>query len=298
VPYLKADFRLSSSVAGIFGTSANIGRAIGGTLSIGPVDRYGKRRMILLGGATSGVLAILAALSPPAPLTLVLLIASGVAQTVAILAGITAVATWFRTAGRGVAMGIRQAAVPVAGTLAAASLPILALELGWRNALFVAGGTSIVASVLGTAIYRDYGRTDGGLGPLAGRRGAVRAVLRDRDVSGAEFAGAVLAAGQFVTLTYIKLFLIEDLHTSLRFAALVLTLTQVAGVVGRIGWGLLSDLVFGGQRKGVLLVILLLAAGASLGLGLAGDGQSVALALSMALLLGLTTVGSPASTSR
>src|SRR6185436_457018 len=86
VPYIKAEFGLSSAVAGIFGTSMNIGRAISVTLAIRPVGRYGERRMILAGGLASGVLALLAAASPTAPLTLFLLIASGALQAFSILA--------------------------------------------------------------------------------------------------------------------------------------------------------------------------------------------------------------------
>lgn len=292
VPYVKADLRLSSAAAGLFGTSVNVGRAIAGPLSIRPADRYGERQMILTGGFAGGAMAIGAALAPSAPVVFVLLVASGIAQTVSILAGIMAVTSWFREGGRGIAMGIRQAAVPVAGALAAASLPFLALELGWRPALVVAGGGSIAATAAGMLIYRDRG-TSADARPMRTTAAAVRTVLRDRDVVGAVFAGTMLAAGQFVTLAYIQLFLVEDLQASLRFAALVLVLTQVAGIAGRITWGIVSDLLLGGRRRGLLLAILALAAGGCVGMGFAHEGTAVAVAVPMALLLGFTTVGSP-----
>ena len=293
VPYIKAEFGLSSAVAGIFGTSMNIGRAFSGTLAIGPVGRYGERRMILAGGAASGVLALLASASPTAPLTLVLLLASGALQALSILAGIVAVAVWFRGGQRGIAMGVRQAAVPVGGMLAAASLPFLALEIGWRPALAIAGGTSIVASLVGALTYRHHGAADAR--PVRRERisTAVRGVLRDRRVSRAVFAGTMLAGGQFVTLTYIQLFLVEDLGTTLHFAAIVLLLTQIAGFAGRLIWGALSDLRFGGRRRGVLLAILLLAACGAIGMSLADENTATSVAVPMAILLGFTTAGSP-----
>jgi MFS family permease len=107
------------------------------------------------------------------------------------------------------------------------------------------------------------------------------------------FVGAVLAAGQFVTLTYLQLFLVEDLRSSLHFAAVALTVTLVASIVGRLFWGVVSDVVFGGRRREVLLAILVLSCGGCVGMGLAGVGTAVSVALPMALLLGFTTVGSP-----
>jgi predicted MFS family arabinose efflux permease len=293
VPYIKAEFGLSSAVAGIFGTSMNIGRAISGTLAIRPVGRYGERRMILAGGLASGVLALLASASPTAPLTLVLLIASGALQALSILAGIVAVAVWFRSGRRGIAMGIRQAAVPIGGMFAAASLPFLALEIGWRPALAIAGGISILTAVGGAFAYRHHGAGETrpvGREPIGA---AIMAVLRNGRVRRAVFAGAMLAGGQFVTLTYIQLFLIEDLGATLHFAAIVLLLTQIAGFVGRLVWGVVSDFGFHGRRREVLLAILLLAAGGALGMSFADESTTVALAVPMAVVLGFTTVGSP-----
>lgn len=293
VPYVKADYHLSSAMAGVFGTSANIGRALAGMLAIRPVDRYGERRLILAGSAASGVLAIAAAGAPTPAVTLVLLLLSGMAQTVALLAGITAIARWFRSGGRGIAMGVRQAAVPLGGTLAAASLPPLALAIGWRGALMIAGGLCIAAAVAGTLIYRDLDEPATRAVERPALREAVVAVLRDPDVAKTVLAATVLAASQFVTLTYIQLFLVEELGLSLQLAAVVLTVTLVAGIAGRLAWGAVSDLVFDGRRRGVLVSILLLAGLGSAGMAFAGPSTGLSLALPLALLLGFTTVGSP-----
>jgi sugar phosphate permease len=292
VPYVKAEYGLSSAAAGVFGTSLNIGRTLSGTISIAPVARYGERRMIVAGGVLSGVLALAAAAAPSAPATLVLLVASGVTQTVAILAGVVAVAAWFRSGSRGIAMGIRQAAVPVGGALAAGTLPFLALELGWREALAVAGGISIVTGVAGAALYRDHGTGLRERLPRGSTRAGIAELVRDRRLARAVLAGAVLAAVQFALLTYVQLYLVEDLGTSLELAAGFLTATLVAGVAGRLVWGVVSDVVFRGRRREVLLAILVLAAGACIALAAAGAGTVVTVALPAAVVLGFTTVGS------
>jgi sugar phosphate permease len=292
VPYIKAEYGLSSTVAGLFGTSVNIGRTLSGTVSIAPVARYGERRVIAGGGVASGLLALAAAAAPTAPLTLLLLIASGVAQTAAILAGVVAVAAWFRAGNRGIAMGIRQAAVPIGGALSAATLPFLALEVGWREALAVAGAASIVTGIAGAAVYRDHGTGVRERLARGSTRVAIRGVARDPRLARAVLAGAVLAATQFAVLTYVQLYVVEDLGATLELAAVVLAATQVAGIAGRLVWGVVSDVALGGRRREVLLAILALAAGACVGLAAAGDGAAATVALPMAAVLGFTTVGS------
>jgi sugar phosphate permease len=293
VPYLKAEFSLSSFGVGVFGTSVNMGRAASATFASAPVDRFGERRMILAGGLCCGMLVTLAALSNSALLTLGFLALSGMAQVLAILAGINAIANWFRHGERGIALGIRQAAVPVGGALAAASLPLLAFSFGWRKALAVAGIMAMGVALAGMLIYRDYeeaGRQKGSNPQVATR--AFRA-LRDPNIRRALVVGVVLASSQYVVLTYIQLFMVEDIHVSLRFAGLLLTIVQVAGIAGRLLWGAISDLIFGGRRRGVLLAILLLAAAGSLAMSFARPGATWWLWVPVIWILGFATMGSP-----
>lgn len=290
VPFLKRDLALSSAVAGLFGTGINLGRALAGPVAGGPINRLGERRAILVGSWTSGLLAIAAALTEPAALVLFLLVLSGTAQTVAVLAGINAIATWFASGSRGIAMGVRQTAVPVGGVLAAAALPFLALTLGWRPALMIAGGMALVTALIGVAIYRDP--PSPGLVERPGVRQAVPAVLRDRWLRRAIVVGVVLAGGQYAVVAYVQLFIVEDLGQSASFAAAALVATQAAGICGRLLWGAVSDITFGGSRREVLATILGIATLAALGMALMPRDQAW-LALPLAAALGLSAVSAP-----
>ncbi|MGI9658663.1 MAG: MFS transporter [Gaiellaceae bacterium] len=290
VPFLKRDLGLSSAVAGLFGTGINLGRSIAGPFSAGSVERLGERRAILLGCWSAGLLAIAAGLTKPAPLVLFLLVLSGTAQTVAVLAGINAVAIWFTTGARGIAMGVRQTAVPLGGVFAAAALPFLALSLGWRPALMIAGGMSLVTALVGVAIYRDH--------PSAERperqelRTAIPAILRDRWLRRAIAIGVVLAGGQYAVVAYVQLYVVEDLARSASYAAAVLVVTQAAGICGRMLWGFVSDIAFGGSRREVLAAILGLGSAAALGMALMPRDQAW-VAFPLAAVLGLSALSAP-----
>jgi len=60
---------------------------------------------------------------------------------------------------------------------------------------------------------------------------------------------------QFSLETYIVLFCIDSLHHSITTASYLLSITHLGGVVGRLSWGTISDFLFHGKRKIVLMII-------------------------------------------
>ncbi len=292
VPFLKADLRLSNAAAGIFGTGINLGRSIAGFAAISPVNRHNERRTMLAGSCAAGVFAIATAAARPSSAVLLFLVLAGAAQTIAVLAGINAITEWFRSGSTGIAMGVRQTAVPIGGVLAAASLPFLAIELGWRPALFLAGGLAITTAIVGSAIYRDY-ETEAERGRTrAGVREAIAPVLRQSRIRRAILIGSVLAGTQYITIAYIQLFLVEELGTGAGVAATALIVAQACGIAGRLMWGFISDVFFAGSRREVIVVMLGIAAAGSAGMSVVPAGASW-LAFPFAAALGLAAVGAP-----
>lgn len=291
VPYIRAEFGLSRYAAGLFATGVNLGRAVAGVPVVRPIERFGERRMILVGAVCAGLLVGLTATGRSAPLTLGLLVLSGVAQTLAVIAGINAISQWFRTGARGMAIGLRQAAVPVGGALAAASQPLLAMAYGWRTGLAVAGAFAVGTGLAGMGFYRDYAGAGGGGGARIGLGRALPAVLRDTRLMRVYLLGVVLASAQYVVLAYIQLFMMEDLHAGPHLAATALALSQVAGIAGRLVWGTMSDFLFRGSRRGVVLTIIGMAAAGCVGMALARPASAAWLGLPMAALLGFATIG-------
>src|SRR5262249_59986496 len=96
---------------------------------------------------------VLAALSPaPQPLWLSLVLAGCFLSTCGPSGG-KAVLLWFPRRIRGLAMGIRQTGVPLAGVFAAPALPLLAAALGWRGALGIMAALSAAGAALAWLLY-------------------------------------------------------------------------------------------------------------------------------------------------
>jgi len=122
---------------------------------------------------------------------------------------------------------------------------------------------------------------------------SVRGVLGERVIRRTLGVAMTLSAGQYVVLAYLQLYFIEELGTSLSAAAGVLVATQAAGVIGRLGWGTLSDAAFSGRRTGVLSTMLLLGAVSATGTAFLQPGHALSIGIPLAIALGLATVGAP-----
>src|SRR5439155_23573771 len=118
-------------------------------------DRTGER-VVVVAGAT-GAAAALAALGWSGSfLWLVgLLAVAGVFGASVNAASGRAVLSWFGRAERGLALGIRQTAIPLGGTVAAASLPWVARADGLRTAFISLAVGCLVAAAAGGFWMRD-----------------------------------------------------------------------------------------------------------------------------------------------
>jgi sugar phosphate permease len=275
----------------------------------------GERPMLVLGPLGIGVATLFGALSP-SPLLLALSLGVGGAfMATCAPAGGKAMLVWFPPRIRGLAMGLRQTSIPLAGVVAAPTLPLLAAAMSWRGALLVGAAFCGLSALLVGLAYRDPprnewrgarnegrgARNEGGRKrelTLASRFSALTSpfdayleLLRDRSLAATIALGPIMVAGQWTVVPYLALYLYERYGWPLAVAAGYLALAQLGGVVGRIGWGLASDLLWHGRRKPALR--LLPPAGALGALGLAwlpAEGAPL-LVGALAMLMGATVIG-------
>lgn len=139
---------------------------------------------------------------------------------------------------------IKQAGVPLGGVAAGTLMPHVALALGWRAAPLTA---AIMLSVLALALIPLRRRWDGDRVP--GRTmwrqpfQALALVLSApvlRWLAASSFAFAIV---QTCVSAFLVSMLVGDFHFGLVVAGLFLSLTQFAGFVGRLAWGVVADLV-------------------------------------------------------
>lgn len=249
LPIVKAEFHLTFAQAGVVVNFTYVGGFFTIALAGWAVDALGDRLVLVLGGILTGAAALACALAPTFVVLLGGLLIMGVGIGMGTPAGSIAVRSAFPLRLRATVMSIRQTGFPFGSFFAALIVPSIALSAGWRGALAAAGVASIVVAFAGLGIYRPGPRsiTGGGISV------SLLKVLT-RDITIAATSGMLLVAAQMCLLTYLVAYLIHDRGLPITTAAVYLALAQLAGVVGRVLWGVVSDrLLFGSRRKAVLL---------------------------------------------
>jgi MFS family permease len=238
-PALRREYALSLSG---FGTL--LGAIwLGATITLIPwglaTDRVGERRALSVGLFGAGA-ALAAGAAGGTPLLAVTFVLAGILGAVANVASGRVVMGWFDFAERGMAFGLRQAAVPLGGALAAVTLPALVAATDPRAGLVSLGlGCAVAAAACAIWLREPAGDRTPGWGPL-----------RDRRIYRLAGASALLVALQASVIGFVVLFLHGERGVSEVAAGAALAVIQVIGIVLRILVGRWSDRV---GRRVVLL---------------------------------------------
>jgi predicted MFS family arabinose efflux permease len=186
-------------------------------------------------------------------------------------------------------MGIKQTGVALAGVICGLGVPPLAGSCGWRGAFVVLGSATVAAGAVAWLTYRDVKSEPPAVGRYVGP--ALRAVVRNSNLLLVCGVTSLYGAVQMSVVGFLVLFLRERVGLGIAEAGVLLALTQAGGVVGRIGWGLLSDTLFGGRRKVVMAVIGGLAVVSLLALATVGRETPRPLLLLILSSTGLSAIG-------
>jgi len=144
------------------------------------------------------------------------------------------VMSWFGPAERGLALGIRQTAVPLGGAIAAGVLPALTAHISLRAAFFGLAAGCVAGAAVGVALLRSETQAreddEDPSPPLRNPRVWLLCV-----------ASTFYVTTQISLIAFLVLFLHDDRGVSTGAAAGVLAGTQVLGGVARIAVGRWSD---------------------------------------------------------
>lgn len=147
-PDLREEYGLSLTMLGAALAATILGSGVFLLVAGLVVDRYGARRSMLAGTALGAGGLAAAGFAPGAEALVGLLFLSGCGSAVVPIAGTRALFGSYGAERRGWALGVRQMAVPLGGTLAALLLPAL-VALGGIRLAFV--GSALIVCAAGLA---------------------------------------------------------------------------------------------------------------------------------------------------
>ena len=259
--FLQRDFRLSGTETGLLIT-ATYGAAVFSLLFVGDLlDRKSERLIIGIGGMIAFVALLAATRSGDFAVLLLCLLVAGLGFSVTQPGGSKSVSAWFRGGRLGLAMGIRQAGLPLGGAVAAATLPAIAATSGWRIAFAAGAAATLAGALVFATVYRPPAD-----GAAASKRealsfAAVASLLRQPWLRNATIAGLALVSAQYAILTWLMLYLRDHSHIALTRGAWFLSLAQLAGAAGRVGLAAWSDRAPAARFRLLWLCMIAVAAG-------------------------------------
>lgn len=259
-------------VLGCMALGVTLSEVIWGLLT----DRFGDRKVLLIGLlSTAGALLALATLVVPSESKVpsYLLLGAGLVW-VGILGGSVnsssgrAIMGWFTDGKRGLAMSIRQTAIPAGGAIGAALLPWLAQRFGFQAVFGTLAGFCVLSALATWFWLHEQTLTD--------TPGATSATVPNDpsplyrlDVWRLAIACGLLTAPQIAILTFGGVFLHDHKGAGLALIASVIVTVQVTGSIARIVIGQRSDQ--GADRRTLVRRIGLLAAVATASLAFFAD---------------------------
>jgi len=220
-------------------------------------DRVGGRRSLLATHLAVGVAFALAAQARSLALLLVAGAVAGIGAALSNPATNRIILAGFAPGARGAIVGLKQSGVQLGGLAAGVALPPLALLLGWQRALLswtvlAVATAAMIALVVPSTLDP---RSDERRATAKGSGGPTIAVL-------CTFA-ALMGFGVSSVNTYLPIYAVEVVGTSVTTAGLVVSVLAVLGIASRLGWGWRADRIARPIR-----VLPILSGGALVGTGL------------------------------
>lgn len=251
--FLRSGYHIDNGALGLVLGMLGLGIAVSelpwGMLT----DRWGDRRVLLLGlGATAAALAAMALVAAPRPDAVpgVAALASWL-LLVGILGGSVngssgrAVMAWFREGERGLAMSIRQTAVPAGGGLGALALPALAAHGGF---VAVYGVLAVLCAVTAAFAYRwlhePPAAAETSNSPTTRNGDAVsvpRSPLRDIAVWRVALGIGALCVPQLAVVTFGTVFLHDFGHAGVVTISATMAAVQTGAAIARVWSGRWTD---------------------------------------------------------
>lgn len=185
---------------------------------------------------------------------------------------------------------LKQTGVPLGGVLAGALVPLL-LGWGWQVALLCVAVANLACAVVAQPLR---GELDGDRDPrqpfvIGHLAKPVRLVLAHAELRRLAACSFVFSIAQLSLTTYLVTYLNVTLGYSLVTAGLALSVSQFAGVGGRIVWGYVSDRWLGARRMLALLTVLMTLS--ALATALLPAGTAPAAVLLVLAVYGMSAIG-------
>ncbi|MBC7346771.1 MAG: MFS transporter [Clostridia bacterium] len=255
-PFLARELCWGKTEIGLLGAAGATGTMVFAVASGLGVDRLGPRWFMLVGPLVMGLgcLGLSSFGSFTSALAWSFLVGVGF-STLTPMSN-RAIYEWFPERGQAFAIGLKQAGIPLGTAAAALLFTAVSEQHGWRASYRAASVTIAALGMVAFLCYRDPlkrcpAHAEGGA-PPDGPAGAVHVSCA---MASCAAAGMAFAMWQISLTTFLVAYLQEVLGMPLAVASRLLALTQVGGGAARPWSGAISDILWHGRRKPLIVLL-------------------------------------------
>lgn len=264
-PFLKQVLSLSITQIGTISSVFYFTSALTSFPSGIFVDRYGvKNGLLLWVGLTGASFLSLSFIHYSFLIFLIVVAISGLGYGMGNPVASKGLFIWFDQRTRGTAFGIKQSAVTIGAAIAGIFLVYLSQRIGPFLAFRTVGLMILTMIIPAIFLYRaphlDHATPRGaGLKGEWSVKSGFKGLFTNKVLLAVSMIMAMFGFAQGIVVTFFILYVNEMLGYPLLAAGSLLTIIMLSGAVGRVFWGVLSDHLFNGSRKPVLITISALA---------------------------------------
>lgn len=239
--FLQMDLQLTTTEVGLLFTAIGLAPIVT-LLFVGDLlDRQSERVIIGIGTIIISCGLVAATLTRSFAMLLAALFIIGIGYSTIQPGGSRSVSKWFHSNQLGMAMGVRQAGLPLGGAAAAVALPFIVGLRDWRAAILFSAFIVLLGGALFWFVYRPPGLTNKRRGRSVLSAAYLIAIVRQKWMRRVIWSGLALAGSQCGIVVYLMLFLRDRLGMPLYQGAFFLFLVQLFGGAGRILLSTWSD---------------------------------------------------------
>ena len=290
-PFLKNVMTLNSTQIGLICSSFYFTASIVAFPAGIFIDRCGVKKGVIFWLGFTGIPLLFLSFIHSYFLFLVFVALSGLGYGIGNPVASKGLFIWFDQRFRGTVFGIRQAAVTAGGATAGIFLVYISEKMGPFVAIRII--SLIIIIVMGFAIffYRDPAGYGAGTDGVSKKKFEFRIIFSNSPLLLLSAYMAMLGLSQGVVISFLILYMNEILGYSLIMSGSFLAMLMIGAAAGRIFWGLLSDHIFQGRRKPVLLLISAFAFASIAVLAYWNKGWPDWLLMVLVIVIGMSSVG-------
>ena len=262
--FWKEEYALTNTESGLLVSVVNVGPLFC-MLFVGRLlDQYNEKILISISSFLLGSLLLLTNIVSGFNGLLFVLLLIGMFYSVSQPGGSKVILKWFRKENRGLAMGIRQAGIPIGGALAGVLIPFLTVQYNMTYAINSIACICIIGGVLFFVFYKEpYVQEEA-------RKGhnkisfwmELKVVICKKELYPIYITGICMISLQMVLVGHFMKFLAGEQSITSIVAGTVFSVMFFSGMIGRIALATISDVLYKGNRR----IPLFIAVCASIGL--------------------------------